>query len=93
MKADEFEKEFLAMSEKEQTEILRKILPVFCRNMMRDPGKTREKFSRFAEECCGPMADMAPNMGRMGRNCCGLPASSPSCAGKRMISRCPAGTI
>ena len=77
MNADEFEKEFLAMSEKEQMEVLRKIMPVFCRNMMRDPGKAREKFSRFAEECCGPMEDMVPMMGRMGEGR-EVAAASPS---------------
>ncbi len=31
MKAEEFEKEFLAMPEIEQMKVLRKIMPVFCR--------------------------------------------------------------
>jgi len=50
-------------------------MPVFCRNMMQDPGKAREMFSLFAEGCCGNMADMGPKMGRgmgrKGRGCCG----------------------
>jgi hypothetical protein len=75
MKAKDFEKEFLAMPEEEQMEVLRKIMPVFCRNMMQDPGKAREMFSLFAEGCCGNMADMVPKMGkgmgRKGRGCCG----------------------
>lgn len=74
MKAEDFEKEFLAMSEKEQMEVLRKIMPVFCRNMMQDPGKARELFSLFTEECCGPMPNMGSMTGMMGRKkggCCG----------------------
>lgn len=74
MKRKDFEKEFFAMSEKEQMKVLRKIMPVFWRNMMQDPGKAREMFSLFTEECCGPMANMVPRMGRMGRKsggCCG----------------------
>ena len=74
MKAEDFEKEFLAMSEKEQMEVLRKIMHVFCRNMMEDPGKVREMFSLFAKECGEPMANMVSMMGMMGRKrggCCG----------------------
>ncbi len=75
MKAKDFEKEFFAMPEEEQMKVLRKIMPVFCRNMMQEPGKVREMFSLFAEECCGPMANMGSRMGMMkgrkGRGCCG----------------------
>lgn len=53
MKVEDFEKEFLAMPEKEQMEVLRKILPVFCRNMMQDPQKIQDMFSLFTEECGG----------------------------------------
>ena len=74
MKAKDFEKEFFAMPEKEQRKVLRKIMPVFCRNMMQDPGKVREMFSMVAEECGEPMANMVSMMGMMGRKrggCCG----------------------
>ncbi len=74
MKAKDFEKEFFAMPEKEQRKVLRKIMPVFCRNMMQDPGKVREMFSMGAEECGEPMANMVSMMGMMGRKrggCCG----------------------
>ena len=74
MKAQDFEKEFLAMSETEQMKFLRKIMPVFCRNMMREPGKVREMFSLFTKECGEPMTNMfsmMERMGRKGRGCCG----------------------
>ncbi|OGP34395.1 MAG: hypothetical protein A2X88_03855 [Deltaproteobacteria bacterium GWC2_65_14] len=75
MKAEDFEKEFLAMSEKEQMNVMRKTLPVFCRNMMGDPMKMREMFSLLTEECGEPMANMISMMGMMmgrkGGGCCG----------------------
>jgi len=74
MKAEDFEKEFLAMSEKDQMEVLRKIMPVFCRNMMEDPGKVREMFFLFKKECGEPMTNMFSMMEMMGRKrggCCG----------------------
>jgi hypothetical protein len=74
MKAEDLEREFLAMSEKEQMKFIRKIMPVFCGNMMREPGKVREMFALFTEECGEPMAHMVSMMGMMGRKgggCCG----------------------
>lgn len=73
MKAEEFEKEFLSLSEDEQMSVLRKILPGFCRTMKGDPKKVREMFSLLSEGC-GPMANMISVMGMMGRkggSCCG----------------------
>lgn len=73
MKAEEFEKEFLSLSEDEQTSVLRKILPDFFRTMKGDPKKIQEMFSLLSEEC-GPMANMNSMMGMMGRkggSCCG----------------------
>ena len=73
MKADEFEKGFLSLSEDEQMSVLRKILPVFCRTMKGDPKKIQEMFSLLSAEC-GPMANMNSVMGMMGRkggSCCG----------------------
>jgi len=74
MKVEDFEKEFLAMPGKEQVEVMRRIMPVFCGNMMREPGKVREMFSLFTEECGEPMAKMVSMMGMMNRKgggCCG----------------------
>jgi len=74
MKAEDFEKEFLAMPEKEQMNVMRRIMPVLCRNMMQDPAKVREMYSLLTEECGGPMANMISMMGMMGRKgggCCG----------------------
>jgi hypothetical protein len=74
MKAEDFEKEFLAMPEKEQMEVLRKILPVFCGNMAQSPEKVQNMFCLFMEECGGEMRSMLTMMGMMGRKgggCCG----------------------
>jgi hypothetical protein len=75
VKPEDFEKEFLAMPEKERMEVMRRIMPVFCRNMMRDPAKIREMFSLLTEECGESMADMISvmgmMMGRRGGGCCG----------------------
>lgn len=74
MKAEEFEKEFQSLSEEEQMNVLRKLLPGFCRTLKGDPKKVREMFSLLSEECGGPMANMIPMMGMMGRKgggCCG----------------------
>ncbi len=74
MKAEEFEKEFSALPEEEQMSVLRTILPGFCRTMKGDPKKVREIFSLLSGECGGPMANMIPMMGMMGRKgggCCG----------------------
>ncbi len=74
MNAEEFEKEFSALPEQEQMNVLRKILPGFCRTMKGDPKKVREMSSLLSEECGGPMANMIQMMGMMGRkggSCCG----------------------
>ncbi len=74
MKAEDFEKEFLATPEDEQMKAIRKIMPVFCRTMAGNPKKVREMFSLLTEECGGPMANMISMMGMMGRKgggCCG----------------------
>ena len=74
MNAEEFEKEFSALPEEEQMNVLRKILPGFCRTMKGDPKKVREMFSLLSEEFGGPMANMSSMMGMMGRkggSCCG----------------------
>jgi hypothetical protein len=52
-------------------EIMRKIIPVFCRIMAGDPKKVREMFSLLTEESGGPMANMMSMMGRKGGGCCG----------------------
>ncbi len=74
MNAEEFEKEFSALPEEERMNVLRKILPGFCRTMKGDPKKVREMFSLLSEECGGPMANMSSMTGMMGRkggSCCG----------------------
>lgn len=73
MKAEEFEKEFLSLSEQEQMSILRKLLPVFCRTMKGDPNKVEKMFSLLSEES-GSMESMISMMGMMDRkdgSCCG----------------------
>ncbi len=74
MKAEEFEKEFSALPEEEQMNVLRNILPGFCRTLSGDPKKVRELFSVLSEECGDPMANMSSMMGmisRKGGGCCG----------------------
>lgn len=75
MKVEDFEKEFLSMPEKEQIDLMRKIMPVFCGNMMQNPAKVREMFSLLTEECGEQMANMISVMGMMkggrGGGCCG----------------------
>ncbi len=75
MKAEEFEKEFLALPEMERMEVMRKIMPVFCEDMTRDPEKTQALFFLFMEECGGEMSRMFSTMGMMmgrkGGGCCG----------------------
>ncbi len=74
MNAEEFEKEFLGLPEEEQMNVLRKILPGFCRTLSGDPKKVREMFSLLSEEHGGPMANMIQMMGMMGKKgggCCG----------------------
>ncbi len=74
MNAEEFEKEFSALPEEEQMNVLRKVLPGFCRTLAGDPKKIRELFSVLSEGCGGPMAKTIPMMGMMGRkggSCCG----------------------
>lgn len=75
MKAEEIKKEFLALPEKEQMEVLRGILPVFCKNMSQNPGKVMDMFSLFTEECGKEMKNMVNMMGMMmgrkGGGCCG----------------------
>jgi len=75
MKAEEFEKAFLSLSEEEQAKVVQRIMPAFCRAMMQDPAKMREIFSLLAGECGGPMANMisvmGAMMGRRGGGCCG----------------------
>ncbi len=54
--------------------VLRKLLPGFCRTVKGDPKRVREMFSLLSEECGGPMANMISMMGMMGRKgggCCG----------------------
>jgi len=63
------------LPENEQMEVMRKIMPVFCRNMMQDPGKVREMFSLLTEQCGEQMANMVSVMGMMmrgrkGGGCC-----------------------
>jgi hypothetical protein len=75
MKAEDFEKEFLAMPETEKMKVMRKIMPVLCRNMMEDHKKARGMFSLLTDDCGEPMANMVSMMGMMmgrkGGGCCG----------------------
>ena len=73
MKAEDFAKEFLAMEEKDRMEVLRRIMPVFCEDMMRDEKKVQEMFLLFARDCGRPMKNMFSAMSTMmgHKGCCG----------------------
>jgi hypothetical protein len=65
VKAEELVGEFLALSEKEQMNVLRKIIPPFCRGMMVDEKKLKEMFYLFAGECGQEMKEMMSAMATM----------------------------
>jgi len=75
MNAEDFKKGFLAMPENDQMEVLRGILPVFCRNMSGEPKKVMDMFTLLTEDCGGEMRNMVNMMGMMmgrkGGGCCG----------------------
>ena len=75
MKVEDLEKDFLALSEQERMAFLRKILPVFCRDMTASHEKVSEMFLLFTDECGVEMksmfATMAPLMGPRRGGCCG----------------------
>jgi len=75
MNVEEVRKAFLALSGKDQMEVLRGVLPVFCRDMSGDPEKVMVMFTLFTEECGSEMKNMFAMMkGMMSRKsgcCCG----------------------
>ena len=73
MKVEDFEKEFLALPEQDRMEVLRRILPPFCKDMMRDEEKLQEMFLLFVRDCGRPMKNLFSAMAAMEghKGCCG----------------------
>lgn len=65
MNVEEISRQFLALPEPDRMEVLRRILPPFCGDMMRDEEKTREMFLLFARDCGRPMKNMFSAMAAM----------------------------
>ena len=65
LKTDELIGEFLALSEKEKMDVLRGIIPPFCRGMMADEEKVKQMFLLFAGECGREMKSMISAMATM----------------------------
>ena len=65
MKVEELVKEFLALPEAEQMEVLRGIVPPFCRGMMANEEKVQQMFLLFAGDCGREMKNMFSAMATM----------------------------
>jgi len=65
MTVEEIEKEFLALPEPDRMEVLRRIMPPFCRDMMRNEDKLKEMFWLFTHDCGRPMRNMFTAMATM----------------------------
>jgi hypothetical protein len=65
MTVEEIEKEFLALPEPDRMEVLRRIMPPFCRDMMRNEDKLKEMFWLFTQDCGRPMRNMFTAMATM----------------------------
>ncbi len=73
MKVEDFEKEFLALPEQDRMEVLRRIMPAFCRDMMANEEKLQEMFILFTQDCGRPVRNMFAAMATMNghKGCCG----------------------
>ena len=73
MKVEDIETEFLALPEQDRMEVLRRILPPFCEDMMGSEVKLQEMFLLFARDCGRPMKSMFSAMAAMmgHKGCCG----------------------
>jgi len=65
MTVEDFEKGFLAMPEKDRLEVLKRVLPAFCGDMMRNEEKLQEMFFLFTQDCGRPMRNMFSAMATM----------------------------
>ncbi|MEW6720554.1 MAG: hypothetical protein AB1346_08905 [Thermodesulfobacteriota bacterium] len=65
MMVEELERGFLALSEQDRMEVLRRILPVFCQDMLRNEEKMQEMFLLFVRDCGRPMKNMFSAMATM----------------------------
>jgi len=65
VKVEELVKEFLALKEEEQMDVLRGIMPPFCRGMMSNEEKVQQMFLLFMGDCGREMKDMLSAMSKM----------------------------
>ena len=65
MKVEELVNEFLALTEEEKMDVLRGIIPPFCRGMMANEEKVQQMFLLFAGECGREMRNMFSAMATM----------------------------
>ena len=65
MKVEELVSEFLALKEQEQMDVLRGIMPPFCRGMMANEEKVQQMFLLFAGDCGREMKNMLSAMSMM----------------------------
>ena len=65
MKVEELVNGFLALTENEKMDVLRGIIPPFCRGMMANEEKVQQMFLLFAGECGREMKNMLSAMSIM----------------------------
>jgi len=65
VKVEELVNEFLALTEEEKMDVLRGIIPPFCRGMMANEEKVQQMFLLFAGECGREMKNMLSAMATM----------------------------
>lgn len=65
MKVEDLVKDFLALPEAEQMDVLRGIVPPFCRGMMANEEKVQQMFLLFAGDCGREMKSMFSAMATM----------------------------
>ncbi|MCL1926781.1 MAG: hypothetical protein FWF95_06580 [Syntrophorhabdaceae bacterium] len=65
MKVEELVNGFLALTEEEKMDVLRGIIPPFCRGMMANEEKVKQMFLLFGGECGREMRNMMSAMATM----------------------------
>ena len=65
MKVEELVSEFLALTEEEKMDVLRGVIPPFCRGMMANEEKVQRMFLLFAGDCGREMREVFSAMATM----------------------------
>ena len=65
MKVEELVNEFLALTEEEKMDVLRGIMPPFCRSMADSMVRKERMFLLFTGDCGREMRDMVSAMSKM----------------------------